>query len=59
MSIDIDQEQYEALRDLLEWRLGNISSEIRHTDSARLRADLRSEREVLQRLRDVITPVAA
>ena len=59
MNIDIDQEQYEALRDLLEWRLGSISSEIRHTDSARLRGDLRSEREVLRRLREAITPVAA
>ncbi|MCW2601393.1 MAG: hypothetical protein JWM02_3222 [Frankiales bacterium] len=59
MNIEIDRQQGEALVDLVERRLGNISTEIRHTDSARLRQDLRNERELLRGLRTVLTPVAA
>jgi 16S rRNA G966 N2-methylase RsmD len=59
MNIEIDPHQCEVLADLVEHRLANISTEIRHTDSARLRQDLRHEREVLRRLRAVLSPVAA
>jgi hypothetical protein len=59
MKIELDPQQCEALADLVERRLASMSTEIRHTDSARLRQDLRDEREVLRGLRTLLSPVAA
>ena len=50
MTITFDEAQCAALRELLEARLGNLSSEIRHTDSPRVRQDLREERETIRSL---------
>ena len=59
MLIELDTTQCAAVRDLLQTRLGNLSSEIRHTDSPRVRQELRDERDVLRALLSALTPVAA
>lgn len=59
MVIEIDEEQRSLLQDLVGSRLRNLSSEIRHTDSALVRAGLRNEREVLRELTAVLEPQAA
>lgn len=48
MNIELSAAQVEAVRTVLEQRLGNLSSEIRHTDSPRVRQELRDEREELR-----------
>lgn len=50
MVIEIDEAQTEVLREVLEARLGNLASEIRHTDSPRVRQELRAERETIRSL---------
>lgn len=50
MVIDLDVEECRVLRDLVDVRLGSLSSEIRHTDSPSVRQGLRDEREVLRGL---------
>jgi hypothetical protein len=52
--IELDDEQRNALYDLVDWRLSNLSTEIRHTDNRDLRRGLRQERELLAPLRDVL-----
>ena len=59
MQLELDTTQCAALCELLETRLGNLSSEIRHTDSPRVREDLRREREVLRGRLVSLTPAAA
>ena len=59
MNVDIDEAQRAVLLDLLERRLSDMSSEIRHTDSPRVRQALRDEREVLRSLLVALEPVAA
>ncbi|HWH28534.1 MAG TPA: hypothetical protein VNU26_06150 [Mycobacteriales bacterium] len=59
MLLELDTTQCTALRGLLETRLGNLSSEIRHTDSPRVRQQLRDERDVLRGVLAALTPVAA
>lgn len=54
MVIELDDEQRNALYDLVDWRLSNLSTEIRHTDNRDLRRGLRQERELLSPLRDVL-----
>jgi len=48
--LELSPVQVTAVRDLLEARLGGLSSEIRHTDSPRVRQELREERELLRGL---------
>jgi hypothetical protein len=50
MVVELTAAQVAVLRELLETRLGNLSSEIRHTDSPRVRQELRDERELLREL---------
>lgn len=59
MNIELDARQSAALKDLLETRLSNLSSEIRHTDSPRVRQELRDEREILRDLLAQLQPAAA
>lgn len=54
MVIELDDNQRSALYDLVDWRLSNLSTEIRHTDNRDLRRGLRQERELLSPLRDVL-----
>jgi hypothetical protein len=54
MLVDLDTAHVAVLRELLETRLGNLSSEIRHTDSPRVRVELREEREALRSLLDAL-----
>ncbi len=48
MTIELSPEQAAAVRRVLEQRLSNLSSEIRHTDTPRIREELRDEREDLR-----------
>ena len=48
MTIVLDSAQAAVVREVLETRLGNLSSEIRHTDNPRVRQELRDERTVLR-----------
>lgn len=48
MIIELSPEQAVAVRRVLEQRLSNLSSEIRHTDTPRIREELRDEREELR-----------
>lgn len=48
MMIELDAAQAAVVHEILNNRLSNISSEIRHTDSPRFRDELREEREVLR-----------
>jgi len=50
MTLQLDATQAAVLRSVLEVRLGGLSAEIRHTDSPRVRQELREEREVLRGL---------
>jgi len=50
MLVELDEAQARAVRSVLEVRLGNLSSEIRHTDSPRVREELRQERETVREL---------
>lgn len=59
MTIQLDATEAAAVRDLVETRLVNLSSEIRHTDSPRVRQELRDLREVLRGVRDRLEPAAA
>ncbi len=59
MTIELDATEVAAVRGLIETRLVNLSSEIRHTDSPRVRQELRDLREVLRGVRDRLEPVAA
>jgi hypothetical protein len=59
MTITLDAVQREALADLLQTRLGNLSSEIRHTDTPRVRQALRDEREALTSLLASVQRAAA
>ena len=56
MRVELDAHDVAVVRDLIEARLGNLSSEIRHTDSPRVRQELRDLRETLRRLRDRLEP---
>jgi len=54
--IEIGEEQRRVLADLVGVRLGNLSSEVRHTDSPQVRRALRDEREVLRDLAAQLGP---
>lgn len=59
MTLDVSTQEAAALRDLVEARLFNLTTEIRHTDSPRLRQELRDLREVLRTLRPRLESTAA
>lgn len=59
MTLDVNADELAALRELIEARLSNLSAEIRHTDSPRVRQELRDLREVLRGLRSRMESVAA
>ena len=59
MTIELTASQASALREVLDTRLGNLSSEIRHTDSPRVRQELRDEREALREVAQQLQEVAA
>lgn len=59
MEIVLDQLQERILRDLLQSRVTNLSSEIRHTDSPRVRQELREERDALRALLETMQPAVA
>lgn len=59
MTVELDAIEVAVVRDLITARLGNLSSEIRHTDSPRVRQELRDLRETLRGLRDRLEPAAA
>ncbi|TAL14955.1 MAG: hypothetical protein EPN99_13820 [Frankiales bacterium] len=48
MNIELSPAQAAVVRRVLEQRLSNLSSEIRHTDTPRIREELRDEREALR-----------
>ena len=48
MNIELSPAQAAVVRRVLEQRLSNLSSEIRHTDTPRIREELRDEREELR-----------
>lgn len=58
MVIELSDTQAVLLREVLETRLGNLSSEIRHTDSPQLRQELRAERDDLHSMLDALAAAA-
>ena len=52
MHVDLTQEEVAALREVLSNSLKGLPSEIRHTDSRIFRHELRSRRDILQRIWD-------
>lgn len=59
MNVELDADELAAVRHLVEARLVNLSAEIRHTDSPRVRQELRDLREMLRGVRSRLEPVAA
>ena len=59
MTIELTTPQASALRELLGTRLGNRSTEIRHTDSPRVRQELRDVREALREIAHLLEAVPA
>lgn len=59
MNIELSAAQVAVVQTVLEQRLGNLSSEIRHTDSPRVRQELREEREELRAVLLQLHQVAA
>ena len=59
MQLQLTEDEVAILRDLLEWRLGNLSMEISHTDNPAYRRGLREHRDALRRIRDALTQASA
>lgn len=59
MNIELSPAQAAVVRRVLEQRLSNLSSEIRHTDTPRIREELRDEREELREVVLKLHEVAA
>lgn len=59
MNIELSAAQAAVVRNVLEQRLGNLSSEIRHTDTPRVREELRDEREQLRAVLLQLSELAA
>ena len=49
-TLSLDQEEHEALRDVLECSLSELHSEIVHTDNRCYKQALKDRKEVLQRM---------
>ena len=58
-TLDLTAAQAAVVRTVLEQRLGNLSSEIRHTDTPRFRQELRDEREELRSVVSQLQALAA
>ena len=59
MTIELTEAQAELVESILSNRLGNLSSEIRHTDSPQFRQELREERELLREVLGKLHVMAA
>lgn len=59
MTVELDANEVAVIRDLIDNRLANLSSEIRHTDSPRVRQELRDLRETLRGVRHQLEHAAA
>lgn len=51
MEVELDVQQVDALRSVLDDALGDLSHEIADTDNASFREGLRTRRDVLQEIR--------
>jgi len=58
MTIELDTEEAEILRRLLEHEILELTPEIRHTRTAGFREELRNYREILKRLHQRIAVVS-
>ena len=56
MQIEILDRDAAVLRDVLTAWLGEISTEIRHTDNPSVRLGLRERRDSIRRIRDLLEP---
>jgi len=56
MQIEILDGDALVLRDVLTSWLGEVSTEIRHTDNPRVRLGLRERRDSVRRIRDLLDP---
>jgi hypothetical protein len=56
MNIEITRDEADALHDVLSRWLADASTEIRHTDSPTVRSGLRTRREAMRRVRDLLRP---
>ncbi|MGH3354314.1 MAG: hypothetical protein ACRDOJ_00350 [Nocardioidaceae bacterium] len=52
MQIEIAENEARVLRDVLTTWLGDVSTEIRHTDNPKVRSGLRERRDCLRRIYD-------
>jgi hypothetical protein len=52
VQIEISDDEARVLRDVLTTWLGEVSTEIRHTDSPAVRRGLRERRDCVRRVRD-------
>ena len=59
ITLQLDAASAAALFAVVEARLHGMSSEIRRTDTPRVRQELRDERELLRALLEQLQPVAA
>jgi hypothetical protein len=56
MQIEILDGDANVLRDVLTAWLGEVSTEIRHTDNPSVRLGLRERRDSVRRIRDLLDP---
>ncbi|HWL96498.1 MAG TPA: hypothetical protein VNP20_04080 [Nocardioidaceae bacterium] len=56
MQIEILDDDALVLRDVLTSWLGEVSTEIRHTDNPSVRLGLRERRDSVRRIRDLLDP---
>ncbi|MGH3316341.1 MAG: hypothetical protein ACRDO0_09380 [Nocardioidaceae bacterium] len=56
MQIEILDGDASVLRDVLTAWLGEVSTEIRHTDNPSVRLGLRERRDSVRRIRDLLDP---
>ncbi len=59
MNVELTAEEAEILRGLVEQRVNELGPEIHHTQSREYRAALERDRELLGKLLERLTPVAA
>ncbi|RIQ13253.1 hypothetical protein [Jiangella rhizosphaerae] len=59
MQLNLSDDEAEVLCDYLGRRLGDLSMEISHVDNPAYRRILRSERDVLRRLHEVLVAATA
>ena len=59
VTLDLTQEQVDALRDLLDTTIGDMRAEIANTDNARYKSSLRGRQDALRALRDQLASTTA